>query len=438
MPDIQAFRGLRYDLGHVGALRDVVAPPYDVIDAEFQDRLYQRHPANVIRLILNRQEPADDSAHNCYQRAAKFLRTWRGEGVLQRDPDPALYVYHQQFDYAGQRYLRRGFMTRVRLERFGEGRIYPHEETHAAAKADRLRLIVACKANLSPIFGLYPDPQNEAQQRLEDAIVGVAPLQATDDLDVVHRLWPVTDVQVIADVAALMNAKSLYVADGHHRYETACNYRDQLAAERPLDSSHPAHFVLTMCVSMDDPGLVVLPTHRLFRVLPPLASTELAEKLGDAFTTSVAGRGPQDAPRVWRDVEAVDQQHTLGLYAPRDDRWLLATLTAKGRAQLDDLSPEHGSEWQSLGVSILHRLVVETLLNIREQPAIDYVHLVEEVVQGLQTHDPRGGQYGLAALVMPATLDHIREISERGERMPAKSTYFYPKLLSGLVIHPLE
>ena len=438
MPEIQAFRALRYDLGHVGALSDVVAPPYDVIDPEYQDRLYRRHSANVIRLILNREEPGDDPLHNRYQRAARFLRTWRSEGVLQRDPDPALYVYHQQFDDGGQTYLRRGFMTRVRLERFGEGKIYPHEETHPAAKADRLRLISACKANLSPIFGLYPDAENQAQQQLEEAIAGSTPLEATDDLGVVHRLWPVTDVRVIAEVAAVMNPKPLYVADGHHRYETACNYRDQLAAERPLDPSHPANFVLTMCVSMSDAGMIVRPTHRLFRDLPPFTSTTLADKLSGAFTTSIAGEQPRDAPSVWEAIEVAAQQHTLGLYAPADGRWLLATLTDPGRAQLAERASERSSHWRSLGVSILHRLVIETLSGIREMPGIDYVHRVQEVMQGLESGDSQGRPYGLAALVMPATLDHIRAISEQGERMPAKSTYFYPKLLSGLVIHLLE
>jgi hypothetical protein len=279
MPDIQAFHALRYDLGHVGALSDVVAPPYDVISPELQDQLYERHPANVIRLILNREEPGDDETHHRYQRAAHFFKTWRSDGVLQLDPDPALYVYHQSFHHAGREFQRRGFMTRVRLERFGEGDIYPHEETHSAAKADRLRLTMACRANLSQVFGLYPDERNEAQELLEQAIIGQTPLEATDHLGVVHRMWTVTDVKVISEVAALMGPRPMYIADGHHRYETACNYRDQLAASGTLSPEHPANFVLTMCVSMSDPGMVVLPTHRLFRGLPPLSSQQLIDKL---------------------------------------------------------------------------------------------------------------------------------------------------------------
>src|SRR5258708_2875752 len=167
MPEIHPFRALRYDLGHVGSLSDVIAPPYDVIGPELQDQLYKRHPANVIRLILNREEPGDEGSNNRYTRAARFLKNWRNDGVLFTEPDAAIYVYHQVFRHAGATYTRRGFMARVRLERFGEGKIYPHEETLAGPKADRLLLTQACKANLSQIFGLYPDTRSEAQDLLE-------------------------------------------------------------------------------------------------------------------------------------------------------------------------------------------------------------------------------------------------------------------------------
>ncbi|MCA9103519.1 MAG: DUF1015 domain-containing protein, partial [Planctomycetales bacterium] len=176
MPDIRPFAALRYDPGHVGSLSDVIAPPYDVIDPPLQDALYKRHPANVIRLILGREEPGDDESNNRYTRAAGFLKNWQREGVLRGESEPALYVYHQEFEYAGERFTRRGFMARVRLERFGEGKIYPHEETMSGPKADRLNLTRACRANLSQIFGLYPDPEGDAQTLLEAAAVGVTPI----------------------------------------------------------------------------------------------------------------------------------------------------------------------------------------------------------------------------------------------------------------------
>ena len=448
MPEIQAFRGLRYDLGHVGSLSDVVAPPYDVIDAELQDELYRRHPANVIRLILNRDEPGDDDASQRYARAAQFLRQWRGQGVLQREPAPAVYVYHQVFQHEEHQLTRRGFMCRVRLERFGEGKIFPHEETHAAAKADRLNLIRATRANLSQIFGLYPDPANDVQLILEDAIHGQTPFEATDHLGVVHRLWAVTDVKTIADLSGSMSPHPVFIADGHHRYETACDFRDELRAREAIGPGHAANYLLMMCVGMSDPGMVVLPTHRLFRGLPPIASWELARRLDGLFTVRIAEQGPQYARQVWTEIETEEKQGVIGFYAGADQRWLVARISESGQARMAQVAADHSADWQGLGVSILQRLVVETLLRQKDLPKPLYVHSVDEVIHNLQHGDQAGrdatgqqgmgGPFPLAALVMPATLEHIRSISQHGERMPAKSTYFYPKLLSGLVLNPLD
>ena len=450
MPEIQAFYGLRYDLGHVGSLSDVICPPYDVISPEFQDQLYKKHPANFIRLELNREEPGDDDANNKYSRAAGFLRNWRSEGVLFKEAKPALYVYHQVFPIDGREYTRRGFMGRCRLSRFGEGNVYPHEETLSGPKQDRLLLTRRCKANLSQIFGLYPDDQGAVQEVLERATEGTIPLEATDHLGVVHRMWPVTDVGLISQVAGMISEKPIFIADGHHRYETACNYRDELAAAQggPLPAGHPANFVLMMCIGMNDPGLIVLPTHRLFRGLPAMSSDELRAKLGDAFTCRVAGEGTDLAASVWEEIETGDNQGTLGLFTNKDERWTLATLTDAGRKRMAELAPEHSEDWQGLGVAVLQRLVIETLLGAKDLPKPKYVHSVTEVIESLDAGDTAGrdatgvvssgGQFELAALVMPATVDHIRQISLHGEVMPAKSTYFYPKLLGGLVVNPLE
>lgn len=433
MPDIQAFRALRYDLGHVGSLSDVVAPPYDVIGPDLQAALYKKHPANCIRLILNREEPGDSDSSNRYTRAAQFLKNWKSEGVLYTDPDPAVYVYHQTFDYLGQTFTRRGFMARVRLERFGEGSIYPHEETMSGPKQDRLLLTRATKTNLSQIFGLYPDEDNAAQELLETAVAGSPAVEATDHLGVVHRMWAVSDVSVVSRLAGIMGPKPVFIADGHHRYETACNYRDELAAGGPLAPGHPANFVLMMCVGMHDPGLLVLPTHRLFRGLAPLASERLIAALGDCFSCRLAGEGPDLAETVWEEIELGGRQAALGLYAAEDQRWVIARLTDQGRARMAAVAAEHSQPWRDLGVAILHRLVVDTLLAAGNLPKPTYVHLLDEVVEGLESNE-----YPMAALVMPASVEDIRLISQHAERMPAKSTYFYPKLLSGLVFNPLE
>jgi len=432
MADIQAFRGLRYDLGHVGSLSDVIAPPYDVIDNTLRDELYNRHPANVIRLILNRPEPGDEPEDQ-YRRAEKFFQRWQAEGVLSTEPDPAVYVYHQIFEVDGTRHTRRGFIAGVRLEPFGEGQIHPHEETMPGPKKDRLALTKATRANLSPVFGLYPDANSEVQELLETTTAGTIPLEATDHLGVVHRVWPVTDVAVIAQLSGLLGPKPIFIADGHHRYETACNYRDALSSDGPLDANHPANFVLMTCVGMNDPGMLVLPTHRLFRGVPSLSCEELQAKLGACFSTRVAGEGTDLAKTLWDQIVATDDQRTIGLYTAKDDRWLLATLNEAGQRRLAKVSPDQSDVWRGLGVSILHRLIVETLLDAKDIPKPTFAHEIDEVVTFADS-----GDYPLAALVMPATLEHIQRISELRERMPAKSTYFYPKLITGMVFKPLE
>ena len=438
MPKVQAFRGVRYDLAHVGSLRDVVAPPYDVIDAELQDRLYKRHPCNVVRLILNREEPGDDDQENRYTRAARFYRSWLRQGVLTREADPALYVYRQQFDYNGRQYERLGVMARVRLEPFGQGTIYPHEETYPGPKQDRLKLMQACRANLSQIFGLVPDTEMKAGQLLASAILEQTPLEAVDDLGVTHRVWPVTNVDWIQHVQAAYAGQPTFIADGHHRYETACLYRDLLAKEQGgLDPQHPANFVLMMLVGMSDPGMIVLPTHRLFRGLPPIDSSALREKLSPTFECKTAGAGAERGREIWSQIETEARQDQMAFYTPKDDQWTIATLTAAGQERMAQRCANRTPRWRSLGVALLHYLVMDDLLDAQDLPRPEYIHDVGEVVEFLQ-QSPSATEIQLAALVMPATIDDIRTLSLEGERMPQKSTYFYPKLLSGLVFNPLE
>ncbi|MEE2825159.1 MAG: DUF1015 domain-containing protein [Planctomycetota bacterium] len=446
MANIQALPGLRYDLAKIGALSEVVAPPYDVIGKEFQDQLYALHPHNVIRLILNRGDHLDGE-ETVYTAAGKEMKQWRRDGILKEDYPSAVYVYHQIFMNEGEPVTRRGFMSRVLLEPFGEGHIYPHEETHSKAKEDRFRLMSACQANLSPIFGIYPDETNEAQEILEAAIDDATPLQARDHLGVEHKVWLVTDPAAIAKAAQVMGDKPVYIADGHHRYETSCNIQKAKAEAGELSPDDPANYVLMMNVSMFDPGMIVLPTHRLFRGLPAIESADLMQRLSIGFDCTVVGQGPGLAGLVWQDIELEDRQSTLAFYCHADDTWVMVRLNDQGVQLMNELAPDQSDEWRSLGVAILHNLVMAKLLDKPDLPTPLYVHSVDEVVEHLQQGDAAGrdatGQQGsgepfqLCCLVMPASLAHVKAISEAGERMPAKSTYFYPKLLSGLVINPI-
>jgi uncharacterized protein (DUF1015 family) len=432
MPEIQPFRAHRYDLARVGALSDVVAPPYDVIDPALQTALYARHPHNVIRLILNKEEPGDDDRRNRYERAARFLKDWEHEGVLRPDAQPALYVYHQTFTVEGQSFTRSGVLARVRLEPLGTGRIYAHEETMPGPKADRLKLMHATGMNLSPVFGLYPDPEPRVQSVLDDAVRRSLPLEATDPLGTVSHLWPLTDGRINQQVCGLLHDKPVFIADGHHRYETALRYRDELSASTPLPHDAAAHFILMMLVGMEDPGLLILPTHRLISGLSALHSPRLVELLAPHFEVTIIGCGTVAAREAWGLIEANRSQSLLGFGTVADDTWHVAEFRAP--EAMARLAPKHSPVWRGLAVSVVHVLVLDSVFQSQGwRPTCKYVHLLDEVLTSVGS---RACQ--LAALVPPATMQNVADIASQLEKMPPKSTYFYPKLLSGLVFNTLR
>ena len=430
MAEIRAFRAFRYDLGRVGALSDVIAPPYDVIDPTLQQALYDRSPHNVIRLILNKEEPTDTEADNRYTRAARTLREWQAEGVLAQDSARSLYVYHQEFEVEGQRYTRRGFLARVRLERFGEGKIYPHEETMPGPKADRLKLFRATAMNLSPVFGLFPDEAGQVQGVLDAVIARSLPLEATDHLGVVSRLWQVSDQHAVSAVTGLMGPKPVFIADGHHRYETALRYLDERReAGEVRDAESAANFVLMMLVSMSDPGLVILPTHRLVSGLPNLTANELRLQLREHFELEAIGAGEKAARDAWELIQADGSQEFLGFGTVADGTWQIGRF--RSPQLMTEWAGEHSSSWRGLAVSVLHVLVLGPLLG--GKPQCRYVHLLREVQNAVAAKECQ-----LAVLVPPATMQHVEHIAGKLEKMPPKSTYFYPKVLSGLVFNSLK
>jgi uncharacterized protein (DUF1015 family) len=434
MADIRAFRAFRYDLGRVGALSDVIAPPYDVIDPALQQTLYERSPYNVIRLILNKEEPADTETENRYSRAARCLRDWQRDDILVQDSARAVYAYYQDFEIEGRRHTRRGFLARVRLEPFGAGRIYPHEETLAGPKADRLKLFHATGMNLSPVFGLYPDPGDEVMTHIDALVRRSLPLQATDHLGVVSRLWPITDQHLVSVVTGLLSPKPVFIADGHHRYETGLRYlEERRAAGEVRDDEAAANFTLMMLVSMSDPGLLILPTHRLVSGIADVTADRLAAILGNHFQVERVGTGEKGARDTWETIEADGSQDVLGFCTVADGVWQTARFTAP--QIMAERAANHSPAWRGLAVSILHVAVLDHLLPqaLGGKPECKYVHLLREVTDAVTAH-----QCQLAVLVPPATMRHVEQIAGNLEKMPPKSTYFYPKLLSGLVFNSLK
>lgn len=434
MAEIQAFRAFRYDLGRVGALSDVVCPPYDVIDQALQKNLYDRNPHNMIRLELNREEAGDNDSHNRYSRAAVFLRDWINKGALVQDSARSLYVLHQEYEVEGQRHTRKGFFARVRLEPFGQGSIYAHEETMSGPKADRLKLLHATGMNLSPIFGLFPDAQAEVQAILDAAIHRQLPREATDHLGVVSRLWPVTDQSVISRVIGLMGAKPIFIADGHHRYETGLRYlQDKRDAGEVPNADAAANFILMALVGMSDPGLLILPTHRLVRGTGSMNADRLRSVLHEHFQLETIGKGASAMRETWERIQIDGSQNVLGFGTVEDGVWQLGTFHSP--ALMQQLAADHSPDWRSLAVSILHVVVLDKLLKAAAgvQPECRYVHRLSEMQDAISTRD-----HQLSVLVPPATMGHVERIAGNLEKMPPKSTYFYPKLLSGLVMHSVK
>ena len=428
MADIRAFRGFRYDLGKVGSLADVVAPPYDVVDAKLQDALYALSDANAIRVELSRDGDDDTPADNRYTRAAQTLRDWLASEILRQDTARAIYVYEQQYVVEGQTHTRRGFLARVRLEPFGTGRIYPHEQTLAGPKADRLSLYRATNFNISPVFGLYPDESGEVFAKLEPLIRQSPPLEASDHLGVVNRLWVVTDSHTISAVIGLMGPRPVFIADGHHRYETGLKYLEERKASGDVaDDEAAPNFCLMMLVGMSDPGLLILPTHRLVRGYPGLTKPQLLAKLDGHF--EVVSEAGSTAESVWDAMRMDGSQTILGFGTPADGGWFAARLTTP--ELMEELAPKQSDDWRGLGVSVLHKLVLGRLLGGGQECA--YVHLLAEVTDAVAAR-----ACDLAVLVPPATMEHVETIASHRETMPPKSTYFYPKLLTGLVFHSLK
>ncbi len=419
MIDLRPFRALHYDAATVGGLADVIAPPYDVIDAQQLERLYARSPFNVVRLILN-------TASDRYAAAAAELADWRARGVLVQDHEPCLYWYVQDFALAdGSRHRRSGLLAAVRLEPFSAGNILPHERTFPSAKADRLKLMQACRANLSPIFGVYPD-RFAAMEPARALAEATAPWIDVADGGERHRVWRVADPALTAQLIAGVRETTVFIADGHHRYETALTYRDERRAAGDTDPNAPHNFLLMYLCSMDDPGLVVLPTHRLWSGAFDDAALD---RLAPYFAIEEA------APATLLErLEALPEPGCLGLRTPA--RTLLLRL--RDLAPVDAALPHIAPTIRHLDVTVLDGFVLGHLLGIDcvqagQDGTLRYMH------DDVQALDAVGRAGTTAAFLLRRP--RMREVADAclaGETMPQKSTYFFPKLQTGLVFHLLD
>lgn len=411
MADVEPLQALHYDLERTGGLEDVLAPPYDVIGLEQREQLERRSPYNVVHIDLPRGEDP-------YRAAARTLREWRKQKVVVRDGEPALWPLAQ--DYTGpdgERRTRHGFLARVRVERYGAGRIRPHERTHPGPKEDRLRLTRATRANLSPIFSLFDDPGNRAWGALESGTRQAPWAQATDEDGTVNRLWRVGDPHAIAAVQAALRPAELLIADGHHRYETARAYAEEVGGEGPH------RYALMYLVALQDPGLTIFPTHRLVRVPDRRALTDAIER---DFRVMPLHGTEELVPKSGTPVQ-------IG-YLDRDGPRMLAL---KNQEIADRALADHVEPYRRLDTAVLEALILKGALGLTDE---DIDHL-----RGLRyARDRRhaldliaAGEYDAAFFMAPTPVSHVREIAAAGETMPPKSTYFFPKVPTGLVFNPL-
>jgi uncharacterized protein (DUF1015 family) len=437
MADVRPLPGIRY--AATENLAALVTPPYDVISPEAQERYYARDPHNIIRLELGRDEPGDDSLNNKYTRAATTFAEWRLEGVMRQDA-PSLYVYEQTFSVADAERRRMGLLARVRLEPWDARVILPHERTMSKPKDDRLKLFHACAANLSPIMSLYDDPDQELSALLNEATTGAPTADFADDAGERHRLWRLDDPALAETVAAFFAPRQLYIADGHHRYETSLTYRDEVRAQRKETFADDAtDFVLMSLTAIEDPGLVVLPTHRILRGVAVEDLAALPETLARHFSLAPL---QGDAVEQWsKSLREAGTSAPSLILITREHAWL-ATLNDAGHAAMAAVTVEGetpGEAWQALDVAVLQALVFGEALgvtsgDIRAGERVTYTRDAEAAVAAV-----RGGTdgAGLAALLNPTPPEAMRDVAQAGDRMPQKSTYFYPKLITGLVINPL-
>ncbi|UCH88500.1 MAG: DUF1015 domain-containing protein [Thermoplasmata archaeon] len=438
MVEIKSFRGVHYNPGKFDDFSKLIAPPYDVISAEMQDELYKSSEYNIVRIIKGKDSGEDTDTANKYTRAGEFFNDWLEKNILVRDEQESIYIYYQEFTAAGQKYERTGFIALVKLEGYGKG-VLPHEFTLKGPKADRLNLMRASKTHTGQVFCLYPDPEKKIDDVLDEEKSNAEPMiDVTDDEGIKHRLWAVTNASSIDKIISVMAEKQLFIADGHHRYETANTYME----ENP--TLEGAKYGMMTFVNMQNVGLVVLPTHRLVKNLEEFEPAQFEDKLqGDfileTFEFSAKNEEDQRKAMFTKLRQLYDSgKHAFGMYC-ENDRYYLVTL--KDDSSLGTRTDIPGVLKQ-LDVTILHSLILDSILGIDEeklaqQANVEYIKDTGTAIQ--ESIDMvNSGEFQLVFFMNPPKVEEIDLVAGAGEKMPQKSTFFYPKVYSGLIINKIE
>lgn len=429
MAEIKAFKGLRYT-EKAGQPAELCCPPYDIINMEQRNGFLSRNPYNLIRFELPKpvEDKSDDLAP--YEEAGKTVGEWIDDGILARDDEPSIYIYEMEFSVFGKNHCVKGIIPLVKLEDFSKGIILPHEETLSKAKTDRLNLMKATGCNFSQIYSLYMDEDGSAFSEIDKYSQGKPTTELTDGDGVTHRLWAVSDKAFADKLEAIFADKKLYIADGHHRYETALNYREWRRTIRMAQGT--SEYVPMMLVNMENSGLVVFPTHRLVRDLNCFNCGAVVEKSREYFDIKENLNSEQSAELLRQAYE--NGKKAFALYYNKS----YAVMELKDTAIMEKLLPNAGKALRELDVSVLHSLVLERIFGIDKENMANQKNLTytKSAVEAAEEVDC--GNACCAFILNPTKVEEIRDVAQNGEKMPQKSTYFYPKLITGLVMNQIN
>ena len=433
MVRIAPFRGVFYNQKKIRDLAKVIAPPYDVISPEEHEKLYRKSPYNFVRLDLS-QEP------DAYSAVARLLEEWQTQGIFQRDEAPAIYYLTHEFSLkSGERKNRHGFFALTPLQDFAGGTIRPHEKTLDAPKEDRLKLMLASHAQLSPIFALYAEPKQTINRLLAGHVDGVAPfIEVEHDSGEICRLWRITAPELIEKIRQEMSHQPLLIADGHHRYEATLNYRNQMRSEHgPGSGRETFNYIMTYFANMNDENVVILPTHRLVRGYAPQPFLQLEESLQKYFYLEQYPKTPEGRSSFLKALRSGGKKHRLiGASFKRDPRYLILRL--KNKRFMQRLASDLSAALRELDVTTLHLLILEHILGLTREQQVNgetlrYSQDEESVLQMLEKED-----FQAAFILNAPKAEDVLTIAAGGEKMPQKSTYFYPKLFSGLIVNKID
>ncbi len=411
MAEVIPFRGILYNTSTISG-KDVVAPPYDIITPEYKKQLYEKSPHNIVRIDFGKEFETDNESNNKYTRALEYFNSWLKDGILTRGKNPCFYAHEISYEIKGRHETLRGFLGLVRLEELGKGTIYPHECTHSTPKVDRLNLMRSCNANISPIFSLYNSPDKKASDAIGNVVQKSKPHMEAEDINgALHRLWVIEDKKNIETIKNDLKDKAIFIADGHHRYETALEFQREMKKINPGSrGDEPFNYVLMFFANISEGGITILPAHRLVKNIPdnPL------DLLSGYFDAEPLASSEDIEENISR------HKHAIGFYRRNNGR--PAILKYKGSG-LDDVHPA----LKGLDVTILHELIFKRLLKVAD---IGY-----EMDAGETIGKVNKGLYDAAFFLNSTKVEDVERVALSSVRMPLKSTYFYPKLLTGFVIN---